>query len=216
MASTTRTQLENWLKTLDIKADKVLDVGGSCKPILERTKSWDVKEYRILDLKLEDVKREPDIIEDLNEPILCKSHSVGDIFALKEENKKYIEHFNIAFCLETMQYMWNPVMALQNMNRFLKKGGALYISLPFLYPHQNPEGYDYLRYTKWGVEKLLKEVGFDIEKLIPIIEDVEGLYGNKEKQSIKVYFAQQKMHFHKTFDGREHQAIGYMVKAIKT
>ena len=42
--SNVRRQLEAWLKTIDVKADCVLDVGGAQLPVKGRTKSWEVKE----------------------------------------------------------------------------------------------------------------------------------------------------------------------------
>ena len=44
-----RNQLEDWLKEIDVKADRVLDIGGSAYPVTKRVKSWEVKEYKILD-----------------------------------------------------------------------------------------------------------------------------------------------------------------------
>jgi len=67
--STVRIQLENWLKTIDVKADRVLDAGGSEKSIKGRTKSFDVKELLILDLKEPHQGVKPDIVCDLNYPI---------------------------------------------------------------------------------------------------------------------------------------------------
>jgi len=49
-----RNQLEEYLKTLDIKADRVLDVGGASNPVKSRVSSWNVKEYKIVDNGLED------------------------------------------------------------------------------------------------------------------------------------------------------------------
>jgi len=64
-----RTQLENWLKTIDVKADRVLDIGGGTLPVLKRVKSWDVGEYKIADNSLEESKEKIDFNIDLNYPI---------------------------------------------------------------------------------------------------------------------------------------------------
>jgi SAM-dependent methyltransferase len=67
MSSYTRQQLESWLKTIDV-SDKVIDIGGSQNPIKGRTKSWNVEEYKILDLETpHECKQKPDIIYDLND-----------------------------------------------------------------------------------------------------------------------------------------------------
>lgn len=50
MSSSYRLELDRWLADLEVKADVVFDIGGSQLPLKGRTKSWDVKEYKILDL----------------------------------------------------------------------------------------------------------------------------------------------------------------------
>ena len=68
MASLTRIQLENWLKTINVKGS-VLDVGGAQDPIQRRVKSWDVNDYKILDLETPHKGDKPDIVADINYPI---------------------------------------------------------------------------------------------------------------------------------------------------
>jgi len=77
------------------------------------------------------------------------------------------EFYDTAFCLEVMEYVYNPLQVLKNIAHFLKPDGKLYISFPFLYPIHPPSGTDYLRYTKYGAEKLLVEAGFEIVEHIP-------------------------------------------------
>jgi len=193
MSSYTRQQLENWLKKIDVKTDKVLDVGGAQNPIKGRTKNWNVKDYKILDLKQpHHSKTEIDFVWDINNWIENSGR----------ENE--IEDFDIVFCLEVSEYLWDTASAFNNLNWFLKKGGILYISFHFLYPHHNPEGKDYLRYTKWGVEKLLKETRFKIDEIIPRLAENIGpnaLYIAEEMRPSKEY--------------KGHDEVGYLVKAIK-
>ncbi len=193
MSSYTRNQLEEWVKNIDVKADRVLDIGGSQLPIKGRTKSWDVKDYKILDLEQpHECKVKPDIITDLNDIIT---------------DKTFDNYFDVAFCLEVMEYMWMPGIALNNIKHLLKKGGILYISFHFIYPMHNPNGKDYLRYTRWGVEKLLKETGFEIDRDFSksrLAIDFRGLMG---------WFRSEKMR--PSNDYYLHNEVGYLVKAIK-
>lgn len=69
MSSYFRQKLESYLKTLDVKADRVLDVGGSQLSIKGRTKSFQVKELLTLDLAEPHEGKKPDIIADMNYPI---------------------------------------------------------------------------------------------------------------------------------------------------
>ncbi len=193
MSSYYRQQLEDWLRLINVKIDKVLDVGGGSNPVRGRTRSWDVKEYKILDSELENPKQKVDMLWDLNEWI-------------ENSGKGWmVENNDIVFCLEVMEYIFNPVTALNNINYFLKKGGILYISFPFVYPHHNPEKYDYLRYTGWGVEKLLEKTGFYIKEVTARLETEPYLLQN--------FYRKEKMHPSRDYDN--HSEIGYLVKAIK-
>jgi len=203
MASYFRTQLESWIKTIDVKADRVLDVGGGANPVKGRTKSWAVDYYRILDNNLEgDFKI--DVLLDLNLELEGQKHTVFNY----NPGSKIFTHlgvYDIIFCLEVMEYVWNPKTAIEHLYSLInEEGGTLYISFPFLYPHHNPAGHDYLRYTRWGVEKLLTETGFEIEYITPRIEMGDLRISN--------WFLSEKMHPCK---GMRHDEIGFMVKAIK-
>ena len=62
-----------------------------------------------------------------------------------------------------------------------------------------------LRYTKWGVEKLLKETGFKVEYIKPRVE--------KEPSMLSDFYGKEGMHPCKAYEG--HGEIGYLVKAKK-
>lgn len=144
MATQTRKHLRAWLKQIDVKGT-VVDVGGVSWPIFKQTKTWDVPVYKIYDLKDEKKNVKTDYICDLN------TH-----FSIKEK-------FDIAFCTEVMQFVYNPVIALQNINELLVPEGKLYIT--FHLTHSPMKGKDYLRYTEKGLRKLLDVSGFKINNL---------------------------------------------------
>lgn len=196
MSSYFRQQLENWLKTLDIKGGRVLDIGGGALPVKFRTKNFDVDEYLIMDNELEVCKEHADYRCDLN-------HGVGYSY----DPAEIFNRFDIVFCLEVFEYIWNPVEAMKNIYNLLKEGGTAYLSFPFIYPHHNPKGHDYLRYTRWGVDKLLKEVGFKEWEIIPRKCTTEG-YVN-----LRDFVSNESMHPCKNFGG--HDEIGYIVIAKK-
>lgn len=130
-----REQLESWLKELDVKADKVFDVGGAQLPVKDRVKSWEVGTYKILDLPEYDI-----------ETTHAFFGSGGDI----------------VFCLEVFEYLINPLNALCNIRRLLKPGGKAYITFPFVYPHHNELHMDSLRYTESGIKRLSKTAMLEI------------------------------------------------------
>ena len=157
MSSYSRQQLEKYLKTINIDCNKCLDIGGSQLLIKDRVNSFNVKEYKILDLEQpHECKREPDIVCDIQE-----AHKIVT------EPKLYYDSYDVIFCIEVSEYWYNPLQALKNINTILKKGGVLYISFHFIYPVHNPVEQDFLRYTPRGVEKLLEETRNKILEIKP-------------------------------------------------
>lgn len=150
MSSFSRQQLEEWLKTIEVKGGKVLDVGGSQNPLSsKRLKTFEPEKYDILDLEVpHQCKQVPDLPEDIQK------------MTWEDYNRDWQKYYDIAFCLEVSEYWWNPFQALKNINTFLKKDGLLYLSTHFIYPVHNPVKEDYLRYTRQGIIKLLTEAGF--------------------------------------------------------
>jgi len=147
-----REALENWLGTLSIKADKVADVGGKDKPMDDRrAKSWEVKRTIEYDL--------PDF--DLNKDLIYND-------------------CDVLFCLEVFEYIYDPVRAITSLAALCKKGATLYISFPFIYPHHQPLGMDYLRYTRSGIIKLCDIAGLTImdleERLAKVPETLLDFY----------------------------------------
>lgn len=174
----------------------MLDIGGAQNPIKGRTKSWEVGEYKILDLEMpHECKQKPDYICDLN-------ISVASNLTIQELGWKDIG-FNVAFCIEVTEYFWDPADAIQNIRFCLRKGGILYITFPFVYMSHKPEGTDFLRYTPAGVEKLLKEVGFEI---------LEHKYRKATSDKLEQFYQEEKM---KGLPGADHEIIGSMIKAKK-
>lgn len=190
MASYQRIQIENWLKTIDVKADRVLDIGGSQLPIKGRTKSWDVKDYKILDLEEPHENNAPaDIIFDINKPF---------------EGKIILNDFNfdVAFCIEVSEYWYDPWEAIDNIYKMLKDRGILYITFTFIYGYHKPEGTDLLRYTPVGAERLLKEARFEI---------LEHIYKKTNGDLLEKFWLEEKMKVLPVFRG----VVGSMIKARK-
>jgi SAM-dependent methyltransferase len=139
MGSFYRQQLETYLKTLDIKADLLYDIGGKQKSVQGRTKSWDVKKIVCLDI--------PEY--DLNYPQEVK------------------EPADVIMCLEVFEYIFNPAQAFLNLAQAMKKSGRAIVSFPFVYPLHNEVEYDSLRYTITGIKRLAAYAGLTIVKVTP-------------------------------------------------
>lgn len=186
-----RNQLEAWLKNIEVECDKVLDVGGGELPIKKRVKSFNVNNYKVLD---NDAQFAPDYFADLNYPLMLQEHVMFE------------SQFNVLFCLEVFEYIWNPSRAMENLWHLLVKDGVAYISFPTIYPLHNPPGIDYLRYTKNAVEKLLEQAGFRTWEITPRKATTGAGY-------LRDFYMSEGMHPMRNTD--EIYDIGYMVKAIK-
>ena len=196
MASNYRNQLESYLKTIDVKAERVLDVGGAAKPVKDRVKTWEVGEYKIADNGLE--AGSYDYKQDLNHVFLDHNQWMHDIPD---------GQFDVVFCLEVFEYIRRPMEVLgMTFDFLLCKGGLLYITFPFLYPIHQPVQADSLRYTPAGAEQLLRESGFTILDRIPRRMTAEGAKLYHDFMSV------EKMHPAKWED---HALLGMIYKCQK-
>lgn len=149
MSSSYRMELDKWLSTLDVKAEAVLDIGGSQLSVKGRVRSWDVEDYKIGDLESPHIgSPQPDIVMDINDDL--------DIY----------DSFDLIFCLEVFDYVYDPMQAFENIAFMLNSGGRAYISFPSVYPLHQPVEDDALRYMPAGIRKLAKAAGLSVEQMI--------------------------------------------------
>lgn len=147
--SNSRRQIEAFLKTLEISGS-VVDFGGLFWPVKGRTKTWDVPDYKIIDIKESRNGVKADFVCDLNRAI---------------RKPVWLVQYDHAFCIEVTDHFWNPVFAFSNIRGCLKTGGILYVSSNFLFPHHT--GFDCVRFTKVGLGKILTETGFEVLEVTP-------------------------------------------------
>lgn len=195
-----REDLELWLKKIDVKASKVLDVGGGNNPINARVKSWDVDEYVIWDRGTEVQKK------DLKK--ICKYYPCVDVCRkiFKELDRSQV-YFDAVFMLEVGEYLYDPQEALINIWQSMKSGGVFYSSWPTLYPTHQPAKYDYIRYTQNYLKLLFKRGRLRIKDIIPRRTTLEG------EHALSAFWRADSMHPLKHTDEVFH--TGYLIKAIK-
>lgn len=186
-----RDQLESWLGNLEVDCNRVADVGGGALPVKDRVRKWSVETYHIWDSGLENQRMNPYISCDFNLPF-PKNIS--------------LDPYDMVFCLELFEYIWNPQQAIVNLSYLTSLKGVLYLTVPFLYPVHEPSDADYLRYTANGIARLLGENGFKIQEIIPRIMTPRGF--ELWKQFIKA----EGMHSSKH---SRHDILGYIIKAQK-
>lgn len=116
---------------------KVLNVGagGEVAAVLKAHAGRRSLQVTSLDI---DPGRDPDI--------------VGDIAEFNFGEKR----FDAVVMCEVLEHVREPRQAIENVRRFLRPGGVLILSTPFIFPlHDQPE--DYYRFTRFGLEWLLRD-----------------------------------------------------------
>jgi SAM-dependent methyltransferase len=147
-----RNQLEDWLKTLTVETPGfVLDIGGASNPVKDRVAKFECKGCDYLDNELE----KP--VEGLN----VMKGDIQDYAGLRHTGFSFAM-YDVAFCLEVMEYILDPMVAIANIAYLMNKDGIIYITFPFVYPWHNPIESDYLRYTPKGACKLMEANGFEV------------------------------------------------------
>lgn len=72
--------------------------------------------------------------------------------------------FDAALNVVTLEHLKRPLEALREIGRVLRPGGRLLILAPQEWEvHQAP--HDYYRYTRYGLQYLLDEAGFEVEEM---------------------------------------------------
>jgi SAM-dependent methyltransferase len=88
--------------------------------------------------------------------------AIGDLGALPFADAT----FDAAISTVTLEHVRFPAAALAEMRRVLRYPGQVFLAVPqFWELHQAP--HDYFRYTRCGTEYLLRQAGFEVERLEP-------------------------------------------------
>lgn len=86
-----------------------------------------------------------------------------DVFASADDLPFPDASFDTALSYQVLEHLQNPLAAVKEAYRILKKDGHYIVTVPFIHRiHYQP--YDYFRYTRYGLEFLLKSAGFEIVK----------------------------------------------------
>lgn len=158
MGSYYKQQLNDFVASLDVSTGVVFDIGGAQHPIKGRTHSWDVEDYKILDLPTPHVElQHPDLEHDMNYKIIRQ---------LNYPLAQYKEKVDLIFMLGVMDYVINPNIAMDNVRFLLKIGGTAWVEFPFVYPIHNPVDDEGCRYSEGCIRRLAKQAGLTIEEVI--------------------------------------------------
>ncbi len=89
-----------------------------------------------------------------------------DIFCDLTQLSRHIKHVDNIICWAVLEHCKEPGAVIEQFSKILKKGGNLFICVPFIHPlHQEPD--DYFRFTKYGIKHLLEKNNFKVNSLVP-------------------------------------------------
>lgn len=70
--------------------------------------------------------------------------------------------FDTVFCTQVLEHVYDHKQVFKEIIRVLKPEGYFIGSLPMSWPHHEVP-HDFFRFTKYGLEGLIKETGFEVE-----------------------------------------------------
>lgn len=127
----------------------MIDLGAGENPSHQRY--WEIKPSQFIRVDIDPTKK-PDLVADLNNPLPFEDNFADIVFV-----------FNVLYILE------EPEKFLKEVFRILKPNGKLFLTSPFIF-NEAREPHDYFRFTSEGLEKLLKNAGFEKYQIIPVGE----------------------------------------------
>lgn len=111
---------------------------------------------------------------DIDSPITRERGIADDLY---DGNKFPYENavFDSVLCNQVLEHVFNPNEFLQEINRVLKTGGKLLLTVPFVWDeHEQP--YDYARYSSFGLRALLEKNGFALRHHKKLGADASTLF----------------------------------------
>ncbi|MEM1108168.1 MAG: class I SAM-dependent methyltransferase [Planctomycetota bacterium] len=90
-----------------------------------------------------------------------------DLFGSATEIPVDDASFDVVLSTSNLEHVEEPAAALREWARVLEPGGAAVVSVPMFW-HLHDEPRDFYRYTKFGLEHLFTQAGFDVDRIEPI------------------------------------------------
>src|SRR5262249_12485851 len=83
--------------------------------------------------------------------------------------------FDSAVCNQVLEHVFEPEAFLKEINRVLKPGGCLLLTVPFAWDeHEQPR--DYARYSSFGIGALLGRCGFEVLVHEKTVADIRAVF----------------------------------------
>ena len=85
------------------------------------------------------------------------------------------EEFDSVVINEVFEHVFDPDGFLAEVGRVLKPGGALLMTVPFVWDeHETP--WDFARYSSFGISAILRKHGFQVEILRKSVNDIRAIF----------------------------------------
>lgn len=93
----------------------------------------------------------------------------GNVFPFQERE------YDSVVTNQVLEHVFNPDQFLSEISRVLKPGGALLLTVPFVWDeHEQP--YDYARYSTFGLKSLLEKHGFEVSAVRKTVPDLRVIF----------------------------------------
>lgn len=84
------------------------------------------------------------------------------------------DHYAAVLCSQVLEHSFSPEQLLAECHRVLRPGGALLLTVPFLWPeHEQP--WDSQRFTRFGLTQRLEAAGFRVERALRLNPGLSAL-----------------------------------------
>lgn len=152
---TLRNAIGQFAATVPAKA-KLLDAGAGLKPYEPLFKHCD---YESCDFAECDAFY-GNIDDGRRDNIVARHTYVCSLEAVPVPDDTY----DIVLCTEVLEHVPSPAAVLKELHRILKPSGQLFITVPQGYGiHGEP--YNYFYFTRYGLELVLREAGFEVKAI---------------------------------------------------
>jgi len=93
----------------------------------------------------------------------------GQVFPFENDS------YDAVLCNQVLEHIFEPSIFLKEINRVLKKGGLLLLTVPFVWDeHEQP--YDYTRYTSFGISDILRWHDFKILEQRKSVNGIKAVF----------------------------------------
>jgi SAM-dependent methyltransferase len=101
---------------------------------------------------------------------ICHRENVTYVADITKPNDVPNERFDIIYCLDVLEHTYEPWEGLQQMYKYLKPEGILYLSLPFQFRIHGPIP-DCYRISEYGLKYLIQKYKYEIIEMNALIDN---------------------------------------------